>query len=301
MVLPQTDAPAPRPLPLLDTDVLRSFVAIAESGSFTRAAKQVFRTPSALSMQIKRLEQTLGQPLFNRDARRVHLTPAGETLLGYGRRLLALNEEAVSKFVAPAIDGTVRLGTPDDIGTRILPRVLSEFARSHPAVQVDVMTGASVAMQRRLDAGELDLILISVGHAEVAVDSGDIVHSEPLVWTGLRQGIARQRTPLPIALAEHGCAWRAAALSGLDGAGIAYRIAYNTEHCAGQRAALLADLAIGVFPKSLVQPPLVILGADDGLPVLGNAHTAMIRREAAGRASEALAGHVVAAFRDMSG
>ena len=145
-------APRPEPAapPLLDTEVLRSFVAIAESGSFTRAAKQVFRTPSALSMQIKRLEETLGHPLFVREARQVRLTPEGETLLGYGRRLLKLNQEAVSRFLAPSVEGTVRVGTPDDVGTRILPQVLSRFARSHPAVQVEVLGMAPPRRAMRL-------------------------------------------------------------------------------------------------------------------------------------------------------
>ena len=138
-----TQAPAPRASstqPLLDTDVLRSFVAIAEYGSFTHAAKAVFRTPSALSMQIKRLETTLDKSLFVREARRVQLTEHGELLLRYARQLLQLNAETVNAFLAPALEGTVRIGTPDDVGTRILPRVLAAFARSHPAVQVDVMT-----------------------------------------------------------------------------------------------------------------------------------------------------------------
>src|SRR5699024_7858577 len=100
-------------IPMLDTDVLRTFVTIAECGSFTRAARQVFRTPSALSMQIKRLEEMLGQTLFVREARQVRLTPEGEILLGYGRRLLKLNEEAVAQFLAPTISGRVGFGTTD--------------------------------------------------------------------------------------------------------------------------------------------------------------------------------------------
>ena len=129
------------PLPLLDSDLVRTFVAIAETGSFTRAARQVFRTPGALSMQIKRLEETLGKTLFVRDARQVRLTPEGEVLLSFGRRLLKLNEEAVAQFLAPSLEGRVRFGTPDDVGTRLLPGVLAQFARSHPAVQVDVVVG----------------------------------------------------------------------------------------------------------------------------------------------------------------
>lgn len=284
-------------LPLLETDVLRTFVAIAESGSFTRAARQVFRTPSAVSMQIKRLEETLGRSVFVREARHVRLTPEGESLLSYARRLLKLNEEAVTQFLAPAIEGTVRFGTPDDVGTRILPGVLSQFARTHPAVQVDVVVGRSTEAIRLLDAGELDLALMTAGNDGLDDQRGDIVHAEPLVWAGREGGVAAERDPLPLALANHGCSWRTAALAALDRLERRYRVAYSSEHCAGQEAAMLADLAVAPFPLSLVRPPLRRLGEDTGLPPLGDYHVVLVRGAARGPAAEALAGHVVEAFR----
>jgi DNA-binding transcriptional LysR family regulator len=288
-----------RALPLLDTDVLRMFVAIADSGSFTQAARQVYRTPSALSMQVKRLEETLGQALFVREARRVRLTPEGEVLLSYGRRLLKLNEEAVTQFLAPPLEGTVCFGTPDDVGSRILPRVLAQFARSHPAVQVNVVVERSVNMLERLEREELDLILITAGYDALAEERGEIVHSEPLVWAGLEGGAAVQRSPLPLALANQGCAWRSMALSALDQQGLPYRIAYTSENCAAQEAALLSDLAVAPFPRSIVQSPLRRLGAESGLPALGDYQITMIRRAGAGAASEALAGHVKDAFQAL--
>ena len=285
-------------LPLLDTDTLRTFVAIAENGSFTRAAHQVFRTPSALSMQIKRLEETLGQSLFIREARRVSLTPEGEVLLGYGRRLLKLNEEAVGRFLAPSLEGSVRLGTPDDVGTRVLPQVLTRFARSHPAVQVNVNAGRSIDLLKRLDNGELDLALVTLGHSDLSAKRGEVVHTEPLVWAGRDGGVAVQRSPLPLSLANHGCAWREMALGALDKAEISYRVAYNSEHCAGQEAAMLADLAVAPFPASLVQPPLRVLGPENGLPALGDYQIALVRRDGSGPAAEALAEQVVQTFRE---
>ncbi|MBL4713831.1 MAG: LysR family transcriptional regulator [Alcanivorax sp.] len=285
-------------LPLLDTETLRTFVAIAENGSFTRAAHQVFRTPSALSMQIKRLEETLGQSLFIREARRVSLTPEGEVLLGYGRRLLKLNEEAVGRFLAPSLEGSVRLGTPDDVGTRVLPQVLTRFARSHPAVQVNVNAGRSIDLLKRLDNGELDLALVTLGHSDLSAKRGEVVHTEPLVWAGRDGGVAVQRSPLPLSLANHGCAWREMALGALDKAEISYRVAYNSEHCAGQEAAMLADLAVAPFPASLVQPPLRVLGPESGLPALGDYQIALVRRDGSGPAAEALAEQVVETFRE---
>lgn len=282
-------------LPLLDSEVLRTFVTIAESGSFTRAAQQLFRTPSALSMQIKRLEETLGQTLFVREARHVRLTAEGEVLLGYGRRLLKLNAEAVNQFLAPTLEGRVGLGITDDVVGRILPTVLAQFARSHPAVQVDVVVGRSKDLLARLDEGELDLALVMAGEPGQTA-RGEVVHSEPLVWAGREDGVAAQRTPLPVTLAQQGCAWRRIALNALDHAGINYRIAYSCDHCAGQEAAMLADLAVTAFPKSLIRPPLKRLN-NELLPTLGDYQVALVKRAGSGDASEVLAERVVEAFQ----
>ncbi|WP_447044627.1 LysR substrate-binding domain-containing protein [Vreelandella sp. H-I2] len=291
-----TITPSRAALPLLDSEVLRTFVMIAESGSFTRAAQQLFRTPSALSMQIKRLEETLGQTLFVREARYVRLTAEGEMLLGYGRRLLKLNAEAVTQFLAPTLEGRVGLGITDDVVGRILPTVLTQFARSHPAVQVDVVVGRSIDLLARLDEGELDLALVMSGEPGQAA-RGEVVRSEPLVWAGREDGVAVQRTPLPVTLAQQGCAWRRIALHALDSAGVNYRIAYSCDHCAGQEAAMLADLAVSPFPKSLIRPPLKRLH-NDSLPPLGDYQVALVKRAGSGGASEVLAERVVEAFRE---
>ena len=125
-------------LPLLDPDQLRSFVAIAENGNLTRAAEAVFRTPSAISMQLKKLEEALETKVLFRTSREVSLTPDGEQLLAYARRLLALNREAVLQFRKPALEGVVRIGAPDDYGVRLLPNVLRRFSECYPGVMLDV-------------------------------------------------------------------------------------------------------------------------------------------------------------------
>ena len=283
-------------IPLLDSDVLRSFVAIAECGTFTSAAKAVHRTPSALSMQIKQLEKNLGKTLFIREPRQVTLTAEGEVLLDYGRRLLRLNEEAVQHFIAPTLEGKVGIGTSDDIGTRILPEVLAEFARSYPAVQVDVVVGSSKQNLARLDAGELDMTLVTVAD-EAGISRGEIVHQEPLVWAGREGASAFQRSPLPLAMAHEGCAWRLMTLRALDRAGIAYRIAYTCEHCSGQEAAMLADLAIAPFPKSLVKPPLREI-TGEALPSIGSYQLALVRR-GSNPLNDALASHVKEALQSL--
>lgn len=290
-------------LPLLDSNVLRTFVTIAETGSFSRAARLLCRTPAALSMQIKRLEETLERPLFLREARQVRLTPEGEMLLPYGRRLLLLNEEAVSQFLAPPLEGRVRLGTPDDVGTRILPRLLSQFARSHPGVQVDVIGGRSADMRFRIDRGDLDLALVTLAADEQERDRPgtrvDTVYTESLVWVGCEGGIAVERSPVPIAIANPGCPWRATALSALHRKGVRYRVAYTSEHTAGQQAAVAADLAIAPLPISSVAPPLHLLGPESGLPELEAYQVALVRKTMPGPVTEAFASEIEAAFADL--
>lgn len=291
--------PEPLPhaaMPMLEIDVLRTFVCIAENGSFTRTAGQVYRTTSAVSMQIKRLETTLGCALFSREARRVSLTPDGERLLSYARRLLKLNEETVSAFVQPSVCGQVRFGTPADIGTHVLPGLLSLFARTHPGIEVNVSVGRSVDMIERIDAGELDVALVSVGNLGQDDSRGDVIFSEPLVWAGRAGGVAAERTPLPLALASPECAWRRQALDALDRAGRAYRIAYSSEQCAGQEAAMIADLAVAPYPLSLVRTPLKRLEETELLPPLGQYQIKLLCTAQPSEPAEVLARHVVAAF-----
>lgn len=288
--------PLPQALPLLESDVLRTFIGIAESGSFTRTAAQVYRSTAAVSMQIKRLEETLGRSLFSREGRRVQLTPDGELLLGYARRLLKLNEEAVAHFLAPALSGRLRLGIPNDLGEAILPSVLTLFARSHPAVQLEVSAGRSVDLIERLDAGELDLTLVNAGNDGMDDSRGEIIYSEALVWAGREGGLAVQRTPLPLALASTGCAWRRMALDALDRLNRSYRVAYSCEQCAGQEAAMVADLAVAPFPQSLVKAPLKRLGDEHGLPPLGEYHIKLLRSSHREEAADALAAQLIQAF-----
>lgn len=289
--------PRPRgPYPLLENDLLRTFVAIADTGSFTRAAQRVHRTTSAVSMQVKRLEETLGRSLFLRLGRTVSLTPDGEALLSYGRRMLQINEEAVARFLAPAVDGRVRFGAPDDFGTRFLPNILARFAAIHPQVEVDVVLAPSVTLMSRLDAGELDLTLVTAGSTETPPERGVTVYTEPLVWAGLKGGRAQEEEPVRLALSSPGCAWRGAALAALDAAGKPYRIAYNSEHCQGQLAAVLADLAVAPLPRSLITPPYALVESHYGLPALGDYHILLVKGAQMGSAAEALAEQVNASL-----
>lgn len=289
------NAPLNHPLPLLDLDVLRTFVAIAETGSFTTAANSVFRTPSAVSMQIKKLEDILGRSVFSRDARSVTLTTDGEMLLGYARRLLAINREAVSKFIVPDISGVVRLGSPDDYGERILPHVLKRFAQTHPSVAVDVVIDQSSNLRRRMDDRTLDITLVTNSYKNTMAGAEALL-TEPIVWAGAKGGCAHLREPLPVSLWEEGCAWRAGALEALGREGRSYRVAYMSAHTAGQRAAILADLAVAPLPKSFLGLDMVELTAKDGMPEMGSYSLAMFVASDAGAPVKAAADHIRATF-----
>ena len=260
-------APFRPPLPLLDNDVLRTFVAIAETGNFSTAAEVVLRTPSAVSMQIKKLEEQLRTTLFLRDARSVSLTQHGEVLLSYARRMLALSNEAVSRLVMPELAGVVRLGAPDDIAERLLPRILKDFAEQFPGIMVDVTVDMSSALRKRVEEQRLDLALFNCNPRSFP-GVGDVIHTERLVWAGAKCGNAHLRDPLPISVWEEGCCWRQEAIGQLEKHKRAYRIAYASAHTMAQRAAVLSDLAIAPFPRSYVSDEMVVLGQQEGLPDL---------------------------------
>jgi len=288
-------APLNHPLPVLDLDVLRTFVAIAETGSFTTAANAVFRTPSAVSMQIKKLEDVLGRSVFSRDARSVTLTTDGEMLLGYARRMLSINRELVSKFIVPDITGVVRLGSPDDYGERILPHVLKRFAHSHPSIAVDVTIDQSKNLWRRMDDRTLDITLVTNSY-KINMADAETLMTEPIVWAGAKGGCAHLREPLPVSLWEEGCAWRAGALDALGREGRNYRIAYMSAHTAGQRAAILADLAVAPLPRSFIGHDLIELGVKDGMPDIGTYSLAMVVAPDADAPVRAVADHIRATF-----
>ena len=285
---------------LIDMDLYRTFLVIAETSSFSKASELVGRTPSAVSMQIKKLETILGVSVFVREGRSVRLTTEGEALLGYARRILMLNEEAVGLFRSPDVEGQVRFGAPSDFGTRFLPAFLSRFARSHPGVNVDVHLEGSPQLHDEMRQGRLDLVLYTARPEGDLVKGGEIVFTEPLVWAGLEGGIAFERDPLPLAVSTPGCPWRRAARVALDREQKPYRISYTSFHGAGQEAALLADLAVAPFPASVVEPPLQVLDERHGLPDIGNYHIIMAQRPKAGKATQAFAEHVAESFREIS-
>lgn len=285
----------------LDFDALRSVVAIADLGGVTAAAGRVGRTPAAISMQLKKLEETLGRPLFER-GKRMTPTPAGERLLGYARRMVGLHADAIAAFRHPGLTGEVRLGLIEEAGPARLSDALAGFAEAHPEVVVAAEVGASRPLTKALGEGRLDLAIVTHGESPSASISEAVLMAERLVWVGAENGAAHLREPLPLALSAAGCAWRRAALDCLERAGRGYRIAFLSDAYAFQAAAVSADLAIAPFPISALNDGLWgnvrPLGAEDGLPALGPTELALrwLAGATANPARDALAERLKAAF-----
>jgi DNA-binding transcriptional LysR family regulator len=285
--------------PGIDPDLLRAFVLIAEGGSVTRAASRVGRTQSAVSMQMRRLEELLGQPLLLRHGRGLATTPHGAWLLERAKRLLAMHDEIVTNFRAPEMSGRVHLGTPDDYAMTWLPAILARFAETHPAVEVEVTCAPSLELLRRLREGELDLTLFSSGN-----QSPDTPYE--LLWRGQLHWIVagghapHRRAPVPLAMAHHGCIWRDAATRALDEAGIGWRAAYTSASQTGTHAVVMAGLAVAVDTGTALPPGLRLLGPEDGLPPLPEFGIALTRATE-GPVPEALARHIAESFRREPG
>ncbi len=272
-----------RSAPRLESDILRSFIAVAEHGNITRAAEDLFRTQSAISVQIKRLETEVGQPLFIRQARGMVLTPPGERLLTQAQRIVAMLDQAAADLAGDPISGHVTVGIPDDYGSDLLATILADFANRHPAIDVSITCGFSVGFEEAVRRGTLD-IAVYAGPQDDA--RGEVLLTEQTVWAGSPTMTVPEDAPLPVALFDRSCWWRDAAVGALDEAGIAYRAAYSSESVDGVKAALKAGLAVGILARSTVEPGMRILGPAEGMPPLPASNLMLISK--AGKPSPAM-------------
>ena len=249
----------------IDTALLRAFVAVAETGGMTSAARLVNLTQAAVSQQVKRLEETFGRQLFERDRRGLRLTPSGERLLVRARRLLALNDEVWALMTAPDFTGEVRLGVPHDVVGPYMPPVLKSFDQAWPGVRVSLDCRTSVNLLRALERREVDLILTT---ERACAPHGETLLPDPLVWVGARDGRAWKRDPLPVSIGGEDCAFRPFAIEALNHAGRDWRPVCEISNMLAECAAVEADLAVVPLLASTVPETLTILGAGDGLPPL---------------------------------
>jgi DNA-binding transcriptional LysR family regulator len=282
----------------LDLDQLKTFVAIAESGSFTRAAEVVHKTQSAVSMQMRRLEERIGKAIFSRDGRVSKLTEDGERLLGYARRIVRLSHETIAAFDETELSGSVRLGTPDDYADRFLPEILARFARSNPRVEVSVVCEPSLTLMDMARAGDIDLAIVTAC-GEMPTE---VLREEPLLWVTSAAHHIEKEEVLPLALSKAPCVWRSAGLESLAAVGRKYRVLYTSGNSTAISAAVLAGLAVTVLAESALRPGMRVLSEADGFPRLPSCEIGIIRswNRQASSIVDKLAEHIVSSLDNLS-
>lgn len=283
---------------LLDIDQLRTFIAIAETGSFTRAAEVVNKTQSAVSMQMKRLEERLERPIFARDGRASKLTEDGQRLLDYARRIVKLNVETIAAFSDAELSGRVRLGVPDDYADRYLPEIMARFSRSYPAVELTVICEPSVGLLERIDANEIDLAIVTNCETKRAAET---FRRERLLWVTSNRHSTHLEERVPLALGRPSCSWRRVAVERLESVARPYRVLYSSSNAGAVAAAVLAGLAVSVLPESGLRPGMRVLSSGDGFPELPSCRIGLVRNAHESTSlAEALAEHIVSSLDNLS-
>jgi DNA-binding transcriptional LysR family regulator len=234
----------------LDTDVLRTLVTAYQLGSFNRAAETVGRSQSAISQQMHKLEERIGSPLFQKQGRGLALTEAGEIILAYARRIVDLNDEAIAAITGMAVDGAVRFGMPGDFAESWLPSALGRFKRAHPTVLVEAVVDRNTLLIERVRKGQIDLALV----LGVENRGGETLASLPMTWIGGTNTVLDDGQPVPLAVLEQPCAFRAAAIAALDAAQIPWRIEFTSPSIAGLWAAV--DAGLGITVRTSISAPV---------------------------------------------
>jgi DNA-binding transcriptional LysR family regulator len=263
----------------LDIDLLRTFAAVADCGSFTGAADLVARTQSAVSLQVKRLEEVLGRKVFERSSRSLALTPAGTTLLGYARRMLELNDESVRRVAEPPVHGAFRLGITEYFVPAELPRLLARFSAAYPHVELGVRMGLSTELRESLRQGTLDAAIVRLSPREAA----KALWTEPQRWVAAETLEVARDEPLPLVLLPEPCVLRQHAIESMKRSRRPWRLAFTGSSMASVQAAVKAGLGISIVPASLIAPGMrVLAGAphrDPGTLQVGLVRAATARKD----------------------
>lgn len=268
----------------IDTIAVQCFIAVAETGSFTKAAERVSRTQSAISQQITKLEHLLGKLLLVR-GKAFTLTPEGEIFLGYARRIFALHREALDRFKEPELEGEVRFGLPENFASVYLSDVLADFSRIHPRILLNIECDLTLNLFERFKQNEFDLVLVKMNRPEDFPNGLD-VWSEPLKWVG-DASLIDPKKPVPLVLAPQPCVYRASAIQSLQQAGRAWRLVFSSPSYAGAVAAVRAGMGISVMPQTMIPGDLQAL--DGGwLPNLADTHVSSIKHTASNPAINTL-------------
>ncbi len=282
----------------LESDLLRMFVTVADAENVTRAADTLGRTQSAVSMQVKRLEEVSGTVLFDRGPRGVALTDAGRRLLPHARRIVALVDETSASMRSLPLDGPVRVGIPEEYNQVVLQRALAAFAERHPATEVTVMCGYSSQQMAALESGTIDLAVVFDCNGQ----GGEVLAVDPTVWVTSVAHDCHLRRPVPIAIYWNSNWCREFAIRSLDSHAIDYRVAYSCDTSGGFKGAVIAGLAIAPLSRSNIPPGCRELTPADGFPTI-DASRVMLR-QSADRSSPAITGlgdMLREAFRPLAG
>lgn len=278
----------------LDLDLLRCFVTIAETGSFTRAGERLGRTQSTISLQVKRLEDQLGRAVFARTPRSLRLTAEGERLLGPARQLLRLNDTAIAELFEPDVTGRVRIGVPEDFATAHLPAVLAAFTKAHPLVELEVTCDLTLNLLARFHEGAFDLALVK--REPSAPLEGVRVWREPLVWVARDGRATAGLATVPLVVSPEPCVYRKRAIDALEAVGRKWRVAYTSTSLAGSQSAVNAGLGVTVLPREMVPPYLTAVTEDPDLPPLYDTEIALIEAPGLSPTAHRLAQHIIAAL-----
>jgi DNA-binding transcriptional LysR family regulator len=254
---------------MLDTDQLRSFLAIVDAGSFTKAAERVHKTQSAVSMHIRRLEEQLGCALFVKHGRGARLTAEGERLIEFARRIIQVEAGALAAISRKGLRGSARLGIPDDYAESFLAEILARFNRRHPLVEVSVVCECSLELAAQVSAGALELALVTDHRGLSGFDGFELLREEPLVWVASYRFRLTDGAPIPLALGSGTCVWRRAAEDALAASPTrATRGLFYSKNFSAIGSVVRAGLAATPLPASLVGEGLRVLGPNEGLPDL---------------------------------
>ncbi len=294
---------------MLDTDQLRSFLAIVDCGSFTKAAERVHKTQSAVSMHIRRLEEQLGCALFVKHGRGTRLTAEGERLIEFARRIIQVEAGALAALSRKGLRGAVRLGIPDDYAESFLAEILARFNRRHPLAEISVVCEASTELAAQVSASALELALVTAGALEPARLAGfrgfELLREEPLVWAAADRFRTEEGAPVPLALGSGTCVWRRAAEDALAASPRATRGLFFSKNFTAIGSIVRAGLAATILPASMVGPGLRLLGRDESLPELpltrmGLIHAPGPPTEEASALAEAIRGTIGAPARQAA-
>ncbi|MBN8823517.1 MULTISPECIES: LysR substrate-binding domain-containing protein [unclassified Spirosoma] len=260
----------------IDTIALQCFIAVAETGSFTKAADRVGRTQSAISQQMTKLEGLLGKLLLVR-GKAFTLTPEGEIFLGYARQIFALHREALDRFKEPELEGEVRFGLPENFATVYLSDVLADFSRIHPRILLKIECDLTLNLFERFKQNEFDLVLVKMNRPEDFPNGLD-VWSEPLKWVG-DTNLIDPGKPVPLVLAPQPCVYRASAIKSLEQSSRAWRLVFSSPSYAGAVAAVRAGMGVSVMPQTMIPADLQAIDATL-LPKLADTHVSLIKHMA---------------------